>query len=153
MTAKKAPSKVGRPSKKSPEIVNTICDQLATGKPLTEICRELGIGYSTVQDWMAADEVVSGHIARARDEGYEAIAASCLSIADDGQNDWMELNGESAGWKLNGEHVQRSKLRIETRLKLLAKWYPSKYGDRQESGGDGEQLAQALAKLIAKLPN
>lgn len=134
---KKAPprKKTGRPSKKTPEVVKTICDQLASGRPLTEICREIGIGYRTVQDWMTADEAVSADIARAREQGYEAIAASCIEIADDGTNDWMErksAEGDVIGWALNGEHVQRSKLRIETRLKLLAKWYPARYGDKLE---------------------
>lgn len=71
-------------------------------------------------------------IARAREHGEDVLAAGCLEIADDGTNDWME-RAENKGWEFNGENVQRSKLRIETRLKLLAKWNPKKYGDRIEN--------------------
>ena len=40
------------------------------------------------------------------------------------------------GPRVNAEHIQRSKLRIETRLKLLAKWNPKKYGDKLALEGE-----------------
>jgi hypothetical protein len=55
-----------------------------------------------------------------------------------------------------GVEVKRSdmlghrKLQVETRLKLLAKWDPKRYGDmvRQEiSGPDGAPIAQATVSL------
>ena len=50
-------------------------------------------------------------------------------------------DGESAGWELNGDHVQRSRLRIDTRLKLLAKWNPRKYGDKlAHTGPEGGDI-------------
>lgn len=52
-------------------------------------------------------------------------------------------DGQPVGWMLNGDHVQRSKLRIETRLKLLAKWNPKKWGDKLDlnhAGKDGGPL-------------
>ena len=88
--------------------------------------------WRTVYDWKVSHPEISAGIARAREAGEEVIAADCLEIADDGRNDWMERlapDGKPIGWMLNGEHVQRSKLRIETRLKLLAKWNPKKYGE------------------------
>lgn len=110
-------------------------------------------GLRTVYDWCDADGSVSASIARAREEGEESIAASCLTIADDATNDWMERNGQdSPGYSLNGEHVQRSKLRIDTRLKLLAKWNPKKYGDRQQEEKQPDDMASVLSKLIDRLP-
>ena len=50
-------------------------------------------------------------------------------------------------YKLNGEHVQRSKLRIETRLKLLACWNPSKYGNKTILQGDKDNPLQAEVKF------
>ena len=46
---------------------------------------------------------------------------------------------QSVGWQLNGEHVLRSKLRIETRAQaFLAKWDPRRYGDVKHVTLDGE---------------
>jgi hypothetical protein len=98
--------------------------------------------------WMAADPDLSAHIARARDLGYEAIAEETLSIADDASNDYMDRQvGDRTVRVLDGEHVQRSKLRIETRLKLLAKWNPKKYGDKVVVGGDAENPIKQEVKL------
>ena len=36
----------------------------------------------------------------------------------------------------NGENIQRSKLRVDTRLKVLGKWNPKRWGDKIELAGD-----------------
>jgi hypothetical protein len=54
------------------------------------------------------------------------------------------------GPRLNAEHVQRSKLRIETRLKLLAKWNPKKYGERVAVAGDADSPLKVDAELNAE---
>lgn len=41
---------------------------------------------------------------------------------------------------IDTEHIQRSKLRVETRLKLLAKWNPKRYGDRIDVTSGGEKI-------------
>jgi hypothetical protein len=53
--------------------------------------------------------------------------------------------------QLDREHVQRSKLRIETRLKLLAKWNPKKWGDKLELAGDQQNplmIQQITRKVV-----
>lgn len=125
-----------RQSTYTPELADEICSRIAEGEPLRQICRDEHMpSWRTVYRWIEADEEFASRIARARDLGFDAIAESCFDIADDATNDWMEKydrEGSAVGWQINGDHVQRSKLRIETRLKLLAKWSPKKYGDRQE---------------------
>ena len=142
-TKAKEPKKTGRPSKYDPEIAREMCEMLSEGIPLREICRsdEKFPAWRTVYDWMKKDADLSTAIACARDMGYDAMAEECLDIADNGNNDWMERldeDGRQIGWQVNGEAIQRSKLRIETRLKLLAKFNPKKYGDRQVLAGDDE---------------
>lgn len=126
---------MGRPSKLQPELIDEICERISVGETLSEICRgEHMPTRRTVNRWEENDPDVLSRIARAREEGEDYIAEQCLAIADDTRNDYMEkLNsdGDPVGYQLNSEHVQRSKLRIETRLKLLAKWNPRKYGERQ----------------------
>src|SRR5690242_8790475 len=115
----------------TPEIVEIVLAGIADGIPLRELARRHGFGKSTWYDRLAEDEELAGRFARARVEGFDAIAEETLDIADDASNDWMRRerkDEEDSAYVLNGEHVQRSKLRIETRLKLLAKWDPKRYG-------------------------
>ena len=120
--------------KKTQELCDEIIERIASGEPLRQICRDEHMpSFRVFYDWMRGDEDLSTRIARAREDGADAIADEILSIADDGSNDWMEKkneNGDIVGWSINGEHVQRSKLRVDARLKLLAKWHPKKYGDK-----------------------
>ena len=112
------------------ETIDEIVERLAEGEPLRAICRSEGMPHwRTVYDWMSADPAASAAIARARDEGHDAIAIQALQIADDKSGD-----------------PQRDKLRIETRLKLLAKWNPKKYGDSTQikhADADGNKLDTA----------
>ena len=138
---------MARPSKFTPELLEEICARLSRGEPLAAICRDEGMPADrTVRDWIEQKSEVSAAIARAREAGEDYLAAECLEIADDSRNDWMERKAEEGDEKagqFNGEHVQRSKLRIDTRLKLLAKWNPRRYGDKvahEHGGSDGQPI-------------
>lgn len=127
---------MSRQSTYTPEIAAAICARLSEGEPLAVICRDEGMPASrTVSDWKSAHPSFAADFARARDEGYDAIAASCLDIADDSARD--TIHGEH-GPKADSEWINRSRLRVDTRLKLLAKWDPKRYGDSSKiemSGG------------------
>jgi hypothetical protein len=114
--------------------IDDLCIWLANGKTLREFCRQPNRpSFQRIYDALDADAAAAGRVARARDIGFDTLADECGAIADDGENDWMESNApNNPGWVANGEHIQRSKLRIETRLKLLACWNPKKYGNKQE---------------------
>lgn len=137
---------MGRPSTFTQEIADEICARLSKGEPLAHICRDENMpAVRTISDWKKAHEQFSADFARARDEGFDQIAASCLDIADDGTSDtYMDEDGNE---RTNTEVIQRSKLRIETRLKLLAKWDPKRYGDKitQEHTGPGGGPVQIIA--------
>ena len=128
------------------EILEKVAKGLSEGIPLREMCREEGMpSFVAVYDWIAADKEWILRIARAREFGADAIAEDCLKIADNASNDWMENNDpENPGYRLNGEHIQRSKLRVETRLKLLAKWSPKKYGDKVDVALSGKVEGPAI---------
>ena len=154
------PKKTGRPSKYRPEIAQQMCELLSEGVPLREICRMEGMPYwRTVYLWMAQDENLSTHIARAREAGYDAMAEECLIIADTpkfGEKQVMTDDGTATTVE---DMLGHRKLQIETRLKLLAKWNPKKYGDRTTLAGDTEAPikieaeSQAEKMLAALLTN
>ena len=147
MTRKKDPADhkpTGRPSTYNPDIAHQMCEQLSEGIPLREICRQEGFpAWRTLYDWMAKDPDLATAIAHARDVGYDALAEDCLRIAD------TPVLGEEISESEDEEGVKRvtikkvdmlghRKLQIETRLKLLAKFNPKKYGDRVTHAGDDE---------------
>lgn len=144
----------------SQAIADAICERISQGEPLAQICRDDGMPTDqTVRVWMGADEAFSFAIARAREAGFDVIAETCLEIADNSRNDYMEKvskDGETGDSAFNAEHVQRSKLRIETRLKLLSKWDPKRYGDKQTIDINDvtpltpEQVIKRIAELTAK---
>lgn len=145
---------MGRPSTCSEDVAAEICERLSKGEPLAQICRDDGMPCpNTVRTWAREREPLAEAIARAREDGFDVIASECLEIADDATNDWMEKHdseGNNIGWQLNGEHVQRSKLRVETRLKLLAKWDPKRYGDRLDLGNADGQPFQIVNKRFGR---
>ncbi len=138
-------------------IVPTICVRLAAGEPMTVICRDIGVSVRVVNDWRKVDAEISAQFDEARDLGFDAIAADCLAIADDGRRDYAK--GEDGREVVDHDHISRSKLRIDTRIKLLAKWDPRRYGDALKLSGDpenpimgmtDEQVDARLAVLLAK---
>lgn len=123
----------GRPSKFTMELAEKICERMSKGEPLAQICRDDGMpAVRTINDWRAQDAEVSAMFGRARDEGYDAIAQQCLDIADQSE---MDTIATEHGDRPNTEWISRSKLRVETRLKLLAKWDPRRYGEKIAIGG------------------
>lgn len=126
-----------------------IVQRLSGGEPLAVICRSEGMpAVRTVWDWRKAHPDFDKAYLEARDVGFDAIAAQCMEIADDSAKDFIEGMEVTPGTKavaFNAEHVQRSKLRVETRLKLLAKWDPRRYGELQKVEHSGELTVNGLA--------
>ena len=123
----------GRPSKYTPEIAEEICERLAKGESLRSICMDERFPSDVaVRQWHLEDvNGFSAQYAKARDAGLEAMAEQLTDIADNGANDWMERNDpDNPGYALNGEHIARSRLRVDTRKWYLSKLAPKRYGDK-----------------------
>jgi len=146
-------SRLKRTAEQKVEIYRRITE----GETLRSICRCSNMPqWRTVYDWLGDDKEFAARFGRARELGEIAISQECLEIADDAKNDYMESQtGDGAeAYRLNGEHIQRSKLRIETRLKLLAKWSPKKWGDNSQirlTDNDGNPLSKAIAAAAGNL--
>lgn len=104
----------------------------------------------TVFRWLATMPEFQDQYARAREAQAETHADDMMEIADDARNDWMKAADEEGGlgYKLNGEHIQRSKLRIDTRKWIASKLKPKKYGDKIEhTGPEGGPLQINLVRF------
>ena len=118
----------------SQALADAICDHIADGTPLREICRAEGMpAWRTVYHWLEEQPEFSARFARARVVGFDAIAEDCMAIADDTSRDTKTVGHDKYERDTaDTEWISRSKLRVETRLKLLAKWDPKRYGDKVE---------------------
>ena len=136
---KPEPAKTGRPSKYTEKLADEICGRIINGEGLVKIARDDHMpDVVTVYRWIRENELFRNRYTMSREEQAETLADEMFEIADDGRNDWMERSNDAGpGFLLNGEHIQRSKLRIETRKWIAAKLKPKKYGDRVENHHTG----------------
>jgi len=145
------PKKIGRPSKYTPELAAEICERLSNGEPLRQICRDEHMpAWTAIYAWSAKDAVLSERIARAREMGFDAIAEEALIIADTPEWGLTESVGPNGQTVTKQDMLGHRKLRIETRLKLLAKWDPKRYGERLSLGGDKENPIHVEANVKAE---
>lgn len=93
---------------------------------------------ATLFKWMRENPEFLSQYERAKQESADAFAEEMADIADDATNDWMAKNDpNNPGFQFNGEHVQRSRLRIDTRKWLASKLKPKKYGEKVDLNHKG----------------
>lgn len=146
MAAKKTPIKKKRASvKRKPaervKLAKKILKHMVTGNghSASASCRYTGVPLPTFLDWVADDPKLTDRYEKAHRAMVEMMADEIKDIADDGTNDYMEQLDKDdvcVGYKLNGEHVQRSRLRVDSRKWLLSKIAQKKYGDKMHLAGD-----------------
>jgi hypothetical protein len=97
---------------------------------------------SQVFKWLRTKEEFRDQYARAKQESADAMAEDILDIADDGTNDWIEAERKDGSTYMivDHEHIQRSRLRVDTRKFLMAKMKPKVYGDKLDVTSDGEKI-------------
>jgi len=146
--SKPANSKIGRPSSYAKAVGTAICERLSQGESLRRICSDKDMpGKSTVMRWLADKDLLGfrDQYARARELQADYWAEEIIEIADDGTNDYVERANKdgSTSKAVDSEHINRSRLRVDTRKWLMARLAPKKYGDRvtaEHSGLDGTPI-------------
>lgn len=148
---------MGRPSTFSQAIADAICERIATGEPLTVICRSEGMPrWRTVYDWLDAHDQFSADFARARQIGFDAIAEEALGIANT-PCEGIDVEEDADGTvvkRRRADALGHRKLQVETRLKLLAKWDPKRYGERvatELSGPNGGPIELSETERSARV--
>ena len=137
-------------------VANEILERIANGEPVASICRDARMpGYSTIDDWRANSSEFAGRFARAREHGHDYLAAECLAIANTpkvGVETVTRGTGKGAKVeKRSGDMLGHRKLQIETRLKLLEKWDPKRYGNKTDLAVTGSISLESLLMEAAKL--
>ena len=147
---------IGRPTLYNEDIASEICGRLVAGEPLVRMCRDEHLpDVRTVYRWLVANETFRHMYEAARQDQADTLADEIVQISDDGTNDFMEAEDSDGKvyWKLNGENIQRSRLRVDARKWVAAKLKPRKYGDKTEtvlSNPDGSGVLQGVTINLVK---
>jgi transposase-like protein len=117
-------ARTGRPSKYSAELVNEICERLATSNDgLAQICRQADMpAERTIYQWLEKHEDFRQSYARARERLADRWHAETVAIAD------------------TATDANLARLRVDARKWAASKLAPRKYGDRivqEHVGKDG----------------
>lgn len=95
-----------------------------------------------VMRWLSEQPAFRDQYARAREAQADYWAEEIVDIADDGTNDYVEKERSDGSTyeAVDQEHINRSRLRVDTRKWLMARMAPKKYGDKiqQELSGSLE---------------
>lgn len=139
--------KRGRPSLYSKELGAAICDRIAMGESVLQICRDDDMPEArTVYLWLLRDDKKEflELYEKAREIQSEYFYDEMIDIADDGRNDYMERQiGEDVSITVpDHDHINRSRLRVDTRKWMLARMNPRKYGERLDLTTKGKSLKE-----------
>lgn len=129
------------------ENARTICDKIVQGISLKQIARDFGASHaSTIHMWIAQDAAFAEQYRLAKQAQADVFAEECIEIADDGSNDWLEREGKQ---QPNYELAMRSKLRVETRMKLMRFNAPKRFGNVVAHEHSGEVAVNVSHQLAA----
>lgn len=126
----------GRPGTFTQKAFDEVIARLSMGEPLAAICRDEHMpALRTFYDWKDRNDELRARFAHARDDGFDQIALQTLTIADTPVEAVIERRTALGLETTRQDALGHRKLQIETRLKLLAKWDPRRYGDKLAIGG------------------
>jgi hypothetical protein len=127
------PKKAGRPSEFSIEVMTEICERMAEGKSLREICDsdpDLPV-RRTILRWVKNDDGAKKLYDAAQEQRMHWYADELIKIAYDTSND--TITGKDGQPLCNHEWIARSRLKADNLKFLMAKLAPRTYGEKPEA--------------------
>jgi terminase small subunit-like protein len=132
-------NKMGRPTKYSEALVDTICEQIAMGRSLVNICAELDLSYSQVMVWLQKYPDFTDKYARAKEAQADWYADEIISVIDGAKSDRNE--------------IERAKVKIEALKWVASKLKPKKYGDKLDLTSNGDRIEQPIYGGLSVRPH
>ena len=140
----------------SEEIFAQVLEHVAQGETIAAAARRIGVERTAVTNWARRFPEFGRALAKAMEDGADALADETLRIVDgddlDDEVEMVDLVTKKLALaprrvKLaaaGGDPVARARLRSEMRLKLLAARVPEKYGNKVlHAGHDGGAIKSA----------
>lgn len=139
-----------RPTEYSADLAASIADLHAEGQSITEIAKRPDMpARKDILRWIAEHPEFDVMIDNAKAAYVDALAEECLTIANNDGEDFVKEQGKFGEdiFKFDRDAIQRSKLKIDTRLKLIEKWAPARYGKARagSAAGSGQAVPSALS--------
>jgi hypothetical protein len=120
----------GRPSDYTQAIADEICERLIDGESLRSILHSEHLpSKKTIYSWLMHNPEFLNQYTQAREIQADTFVDEMTDIADDGTNDYMEkvLQSGEITHVADHEHINRSRLRIDTRKWVAERMRPKKY--------------------------
>lgn len=110
-------------------IINRICEGESLRAILFDADRNKYPAPSTFFEWIAEDKTLADKYARACEVRAQLMEGEIIAIADSSNADVVGVDkfGKPI---VDGDAIQRSRLKIDARKWLMAKMMPKKYGDK-----------------------
>lgn len=144
--------------KRSAARIALVLHDIGSGYTVTAACKRAGIHPTAWGQWVEADEALASAYAQARAVGADVMADECIAIADGELPSALDYRGHvdtiraaealerSKAGNANptgssyitrllagaGLEIARDRMRIDTRLKLLAQW-DDRYSPKQRT--------------------
>jgi hypothetical protein len=125
--------KVGRPSTYSRSIAEEICNTIATSsKGVKCLCKENAHWpcHDTIYRWLIEYSEFSDLYAQAKKYQVEVLVDEIIELADDVSHD--EMINDHGKIVPNKEHINRSRLRIDSRKWIASKLVPRIYANKDQ---------------------
>ena len=151
---------IGRPSMKTPELLEVFCERMANGMSVKSICKMDDMpSERTINNWLNNDPDFVQQYTRAREQRADNLIEEILEISDE-DTVTTRMNGEVEEVVFDSTAVARNRLRVDTRKWIAARMSPRKWGDKLAIGGAEDlppiktqtdvALDDRLAELLAK---
>ena len=142
----------GRPSIYTPELAESICERIASGQSVVDICARPEMpAKSAVYDWLANRPAFADLYARARDRQADKYFAEIIAIADKTQvGVKTTTRGDGSIEIVEADMIEHRRLQVDARKWAASKLAPKKYGDRQPEAGSGVMIQINIDALDSK---
>lgn len=143
----------GRQSTYNPEIAAEICALIPSHRKGLKALLAQNDRFpaeSTFYEWLVKYDDLAEMYARARKLRAQLMEEEILDISDEANGDAYvdyDKDGKPIA-KIDGEAIQRSKLKVDTRKWLMAKLSPRDYGDKIDVTSGGEALPPPAPPVV-----
>ena len=133
-------------------ILHSIFVKISNGSSARQAIIESEINNSTFFEWLQKDtsKQYAESYARACEIRAEKLTDEILQIADEANADIVGVDEKTGKPIVNGEAINRSRLKVDARKWLAGKLAPKKYGDKIDVTSKGESI-QAPSVVNVKI--